>query len=103
MGWDLDAVAMVGDQERRPLEQRVGRLVPVELDLESSATEEDAEGEPFEPGRQPGREGEVAVVVAHAAEAGDGGEPRTGERGDVQAVASVAREVVEVDRAASPK
>src|SRR5579872_5533444 len=25
MGWDLDAVAMVGDQERRPLEQRVGR------------------------------------------------------------------------------
>ena len=54
MGWDLDAVAMVGDQERRPLEQRVGRLVPVELDLESSAAEEDAEGEPFELGRQPG-------------------------------------------------
>src|SRR3954447_16481715 len=73
VGWDLDAVAVVGDQERRPLEQRVGGFVSVELDLESSAAEEDAEGEPFELGRQPRREGEVAVVVAHAAEAGDGG------------------------------
>src|SRR6266542_5910148 len=31
IGWDLDAVAVVADQERRPLEQRVGRLVPVEV------------------------------------------------------------------------
>jgi hypothetical protein len=48
--------------------------------------------------RQARCEAEDAVVVAHPAEPGDGADPRPGERGDVQPVARVVLEVVEVDQ-----
>ena len=66
------------------------------LDLQSAAAEDEAEGEALEPGRQARREAELAAVVAHAAEAGDRGDPGAGERGDVEAVARVVLEVVQV-------
>ena len=47
---------------------------------------------------QAGREGQGAVVVAHAAEAGDGDDPGARQRGDVQPVAGVVLEVLEIDQ-----
>ena len=57
-----------------------------------------------EPGERRGQargEGEHVAVIAHAAEPGDRDEPGAGQRGEVQAVGGVARQIVQVDRAPS--
>src|SRR5439155_27039600 len=58
--------------------------------------EKETEGEAFETLREAGSERELAVVVAHAAEPGDGGDPGAGQGGDVNAVARVVLEVMEI-------
>src|SRR6266566_2600117 len=93
---DLDPVAVVRDLELLPFVEGVRRLGLRRLDLQQPAAEAEAEGEPLEPDGKLRGEAEEAVVVAHAPEAGDGGEPGAGERGDVDAVAGVVLEVVEV-------
>ena len=42
-------------------------------------------------------------MVAHAAEPGDGGDPRPGEGGDVHAVACVVLEIVQVHQGGFPE
>ena len=91
-----DRAAVVGDLERRPLEQGVAGLLVGDLDPQPPLAKAHAEGEPGESLGQAGREAELAVVVAHPAESGDGGDPGAGQRGDVQAVAGVVLEVLEV-------
>jgi membrane-associated phospholipid phosphatase len=95
-GGDGDRVAVMGDLERGALQQRVRRLRLGDLDLQSAPAEEKAERESLEARRNARREREHAVVVAHAAEAGDGRDPRASERGDVEAVAGVVLDVVQV-------
>ena len=70
----------------------------VDLYPQPPVAEAQAEGQAGESLGQARREAQHAVVVAHAAEAGDGGDPGARERGDVQAVAGVVLEVVEVDQ-----
>jgi hypothetical protein len=60
-------------------------------------------GEAFEERRQARLERQLAVVVAHPTEPGDGGEPGARERGDVDAVARVVLEVGRSMNAASAK
>jgi hypothetical protein len=100
---ELDRLAVVGDLERRAVEERVHGLALRHLDLEPPPAEEEPEGEPREPWRQPRHEAELAVVVAHAAEAGDRREPCSGERRDVDPVARVALEVVQVHQRRLPE
>ena len=79
-----------------PVDQPVGRAVRGDRDRELAAPEDHAEPQPGDPGGQPRREGELAVVVAHAAETGDGDRPAAGQRGDVQPVAGVVVQVLQV-------
>src|SRR5436190_11214479 len=96
VGRDRDRLTPVRDLERvAPIEPVVG-LALRRLDLQQPAAEEKAERELGNARRQAGGEAEVAVVVAHAAEAGDGREPGPCERRDVDAVARVVLDVVEV-------
>ena len=81
-----------------PSSSDVGRVRLRRLDLQPAAAEDEAEGEALEPGGQPRREAELAAVVAQAAEPGDGGDEGAGQRGDVETVARVVLEVVQVDQ-----
>src|SRR6266542_1853441 len=98
VGREPDRLFVVADLERCSGEEGVGCLCLRDLDFEPSSAEADSEGETWKRRWQSGCEGELAVVVAHAAEAGDGGEPGACERGDVDAVAAVVLEVVKVDQ-----
>ena len=66
------------------------------LDHQPAAAEAEAEAEALEAFGQAGREAQDAVLVAQAAEAADGGDPGARQGGDVEAVAAVVLEVVEV-------
>ena len=90
---------MVVDVERFAHQQRVRGLGRLDLDpqlrrLATAEVERDA-GQRL---REAGREAERPAVVAKAAEAGERGDARPRERGDVNAVAGVVLEVVEVEQ-----
>ena len=68
----------------------------VHVDLQAAAAVAHAERQPGQGAGQARLEGQRAAVVAHPAEAGDRGDPRAGERCDVQAVAGVLHQVAEV-------
>ena len=95
---DPDRLSVVDDLERPPRDQRVDRLVARDLDHQPALAEAQPEREPGQRRRQPRREAELAAVVAHAAEAGDQPDPGARQRRDVQSVAGVVLEVVEVDQ-----
>ena len=61
----------VGDVQWRTVEQREPDLALLDLDLQPAPGEGDAEGETRKRLRQPRPEGQLPVVVAHAAEAGN--------------------------------
>ena len=63
---------------------------------QAEAAVPDPEPQPGDPRRQPRGEDERAVVVAHPAEPGDQRRPGPGEGGDVQPVAGVVLQVVQV-------
>ena len=84
--------------ERLAVEQRVVRLPLADLDQQLAPMEHQPEREPRERLGQPRLEAERAVVVAHPAEPRDRADPGPGQRRDVQAVARVVLEVVEVDQ-----
>src|SRR5437588_346408 len=96
VGRERESLAVVTDLERLPGEQRVGRLPRLHLHPQPATLECQTECEPGDRLGQSRSEAEVPVVTAHAAEAHDDGDPRARERGDVDAVASVVLEVVEV-------
>src|SRR5690606_8993082 len=69
-----------------------------DADPQPQPSPQQREVQPPDPAGQPGGEGEDAAVVAHTAEAGDQGDPGTGERREVDAVAGVLVRVVQVDQ-----
>jgi ABC-type transport system involved in cytochrome bd biosynthesis fused ATPase/permease subunit len=85
---------VVADLQRLALEQPVGGLGLRGFDLETSSLDAEPEREASEALREAGGERDLALVVTHAAEAGDGGDPGPGEGGDVDAVASVVFQVM---------
>jgi hypothetical protein len=89
---------VVGELERCSVEQRVARLSGFDFDLQPPSAKAEAEGQSAQSLGKARGEAEGTGVVAHAAEAGDGDDPGAGERGDVEAVAGVVFEVVEVDQ-----
>ena len=88
---------MVAEVERLALEQFVARLVRADVDAQPPTAVQQPEAQPRERGGQARGEREVVAVVAHAAEAGHRDQPGAGQRGEVQAIGGVAREVVQVD------
>src|SRR5690349_8038066 len=95
-GGELDRPAVVLHGERLAVEQRVDRLLLVDVHLEAPTAVDEPEAEPLDPRGQARRERQLAVVVAHAAESRDGGDARSGERRDVHAVARVVLEIAQV-------
>lgn len=87
---------MVVERDRSPTHQRVGRPLAADLDLEKAIPEVDPEGQLVDMRREPRLELEGVGVMPHSAEAVDGGEPGSGERGHVHPVAYVVLEVFEV-------
>ena len=73
------------------------------LDAYQPAAEDEAEAEAAELFRQSRDEAERPVVVAHAAEAGDGDDPCSVQRCDVEAVAVLCSRSSRSTGAASPK
>ena len=86
----------MGDLQLSTGEQRVGRVALRYVHHQPPAAEEKTEGEAFEERRQARLERQLAVVVAHPADARHGGDPGAGERRDVHAVARVVLEVAQV-------
>src|SRR6185312_5000572 len=95
-GLQLELLAEVRDPDAVAVLQRVVGAVAVDLDEHPALGDRDPEGQAPEARGQARREGQLAVVVAEAAEARDERQPRSGQRGDVQAVARVVLQVVEV-------
>jgi hypothetical protein len=71
------------DFERITVDQGVGDLRMSDIDEQSSPVEAEAKRDPGERLGKARRETEDPVVVAHAAEARNGGDPCSGERCDV--------------------
>src|SRR4051812_12303530 len=94
---------MVENLEWLPVEQLVAGAVGGDVDAEPAAAVDEPEREPRQARRQPRSEAERAGFVAHAAEPGDGGEPAAGQRGEMQAVARVEREVAQIDERRLPQ
>lgn len=78
------------------MEQPVGGLGGSDLDLEAPVPVAKPEGDALQARWQLRGEPERAAHRAHAAEAGDEGRPRPGQRRQVQPVAGVVLEVVEI-------
>ena len=95
---DRRLLAVMDDLQGGALEQRVGRLLVRDLHQQPPPAEAEAEREPRERLGQAGREAEDPVVVSHPSKPRDGADPCPGERRDVQPVARVVLEVVEVDQ-----
>ncbi len=87
---------MVSQGQRRPVQQRVRRLVSADVHAQPSAAELDVEGEPVQPLGQARREPQPLAVAAHPAEARHQRHPGTGQRGDVQPVAGVVLQVLQI-------
>ncbi len=84
------------DIERPAFEKRVDGVPLGDFHFEPPPAEEEAEGEPFQPRRESRGERELAVVIAHAAEARHRGDAGAREGGDVDSVARVVLEVAQV-------
>src|SRR5919108_3457579 len=89
-------LTMMGHLERLAGGERVGRLRVLHLHLEEPAAVAQAKREPPEILPQPRPEAERPTVIAHAPEAGHGRKPGSRERRDMDPVAGVALEVVEI-------
>src|SRR6266699_209727 len=88
--------AVVNDLYRLAISERVPGRCASDLDLQGASSRTKGEGESGESLGQPWREAEDTAAVAHAAEAGHERDPGARERGDVQAVAGVVLDVIEV-------
>ena len=93
----------MGDLERGAFTERVRRVLGPDVYQQPASTEAEPERQPREVFGQPRGEAERTVVVAHPAESGDGGDPRPGQRRDVQTVARVVFEVVQVQQRGLPE
>ena len=86
----------MSDVERGTLEQGVAGLPVVYRYLDPASPEEEAEVQAGELSRESGCEAERAVVLAHATEPGNRGDPGSGQGGQVDPVAGVVVDVIEV-------
>src|SRR5215212_8924787 len=86
----------MSDVERGTLEQGVAGLPVVYRYLDPASPEEEAEGQAGELSREPGCEAKRAFVVAHATKAGNRGDPGSSQGGQVDPVAGVVVDVIEV-------
>ena len=93
----------MGDLEWRTPTERVRRVLGPDVYQQPASTEAEPERQPREVFGQAWGEAERTVVVAHSTESGHRGDPRPGQRRDVQTVARVVLEVVQVQQRGLPE
>src|SRR3712207_2979604 len=95
---DLNRRSVVEQLEWLAGEQLIARLLGANVDPEPPALVQQPEAQPGKGRGQARSEGEDVAVIAEAAEPGDRDEPGAGQRGQVQTVGGIAREIVQIDK-----
>src|ERR1700694_418135 len=88
--------SVVLERERFASHEPVGCAAATYGDLDQPVEEGQAKAQGLDGGRKAGSETELMLVVAHAAQAGHNGSPRTGQRAHMPPVAHVVLEVFKV-------
>src|SRR5579883_1075703 len=96
-------IFVMPDHQRGAAQQIIGHFLPRYLDAQAALAEGQAEGQPRNALWQPGSKGERVLAGTHPAEARDQRVPCARERSDVEAIARIMFQVMEVHQRGLPE